>query len=340
MDSADLSGEPLTRMTITMLGVSQSGKSTYILGAYAGLVRGADGCSLHTPDPDAGMGMIRELDALRSGALPQPTTDKPVLHEFILTSGSTVLTAIDLTDYRGGAITDVTRGKEADTAQLHRRLLNSDSIFVVLDSTHFREPITPVRLQAVAEATAADRVADLLGKALAERQQTGRWLPSIAVLLTKADLIDERRGSASRGFAELHSEIRSLLPTVFRPGVVTQVFPVSVGEFGGPANGHAPSLGVDLRNVGAPIIFAVACFLNACQLQIQRQREQVVVSRQPVARVLNELTSRARIIQWFTRARITAAHTALAGMDAHLAMLDARWNEMHQHTRTLWEKVS
>jgi hypothetical protein len=326
----------LNQVTVTMLGVSQSGKSTYILGAYAELVNGVHGCFMHTRDEDAGAALVRELNALRAGAPPPPTPDKPVQYQFVLTrTGSTEHTLIDLMDFRGGAPFDVTHGKQSDTAQLHQRLVVSDSVFVVLDSSNFRDPVTPSRLYAVRETTGAERFSDMIGKALAERQQAGSLPPSIAVLLTKADLIDGRPGSPQRDWDELEGEVRGLLRAAFQPNLATRIFPVSVGGFGASLNGQPQSVTMDLQSVGDPVIFAVGWFLRACQAEVHRDRERVLVFREKTAHRLEELTRRARIIQWFKRSRIIATQADLNQASAGVTALDTRWNELGRQSQAL-----
>jgi hypothetical protein len=327
----------LNPMTITMLGVSQSGKSTYILGAYDELVHGVHDCFLHSADPDAGAKMDRELNTLRAGKAPPQTPDTPVHHDFVLTmSGSAEQTSINLTDFRGGAAFDVTRGKQdGDVAQLHRRLVESDSIFVVLDSANFREPVTPWRLQAVREATGTDRFSDLIGKALADRHQASRLPPSIAILMTKADLVDGGLGSTYRDWAEIHDEVRGLLGVAFQPHLTTAIFPVSVGDFGAEPNGEFPAAAIALRDTANPWIFAVGWFLQTCQFEIQRLRDQAQTAGEDAASSFHKLTSRPPIVQWFQKSRIAATRAALEEANAQVAALDTRLNDLGWHSQAL-----
>jgi hypothetical protein len=325
-------------MTVTMLGLSGSGKSTYISGMYAQLVTGAYGCSIHTPDPDPGVAMLRELHALRSGALLPPTTDRPARHEFILTvSGSAHHVVIDLTDFRGAAVSDMAGCGESDTALLHRRLALSDSIFVFIDSTHLRQPLTPGRLQDVREATGADLIASLVTRVQADRHQVGQPLPSIAVLLTKSDLIDGRTGSTPRTFHDVHAEIRELLGLAFRPPAAVGIFPVSV--FGAAQDDEMATVGVDLHGVADPMIFAVGWFLKARQFGVDRQQEQTIAARQHAEHYLNELTSKPPITRWLARQRITIAQEAISEADVRITALSARSQDLGQQSRTLLNKT-
>jgi len=145
-------------MIVTMLGRPGSGKSTFIAGMYAQLVQGFRGCYLHTPDHDAAVEMVGQLNRLRAGDLPEPNSTKAIPHDYVLRSAEGTF-PLDLTDYRGGAPFDLTRGDgDSDTALLRRRLAESHSIFVALDSSHFMEPVTPSRLHDVREETGTDLI--------------------------------------------------------------------------------------------------------------------------------------------------------------------------------------
>jgi hypothetical protein len=325
-------------MTITMLGFSKSGKSTYVLGAYEELVHGAHGCFLHTADHNAGVEMIRSLNALRSGKTPPPTSDKPVSHEFVLTrSGSTEQTAIDLIDFRGGAAFDVARGKDGDTAQLHRRLVESDAIFLFLDSSHFSQPVTPGRLQAAREATGADRFADMIGKAVSDRQLAGRYPPAVVILLSKADLIDGRPGSVERDWDELESEVHMLMGSgAFQPHLGVRIFPVSVGGFSTSPNGESSAVKMDVRSTANPVIFAAGCFLWACRLRVQQQQEQATAACTEARERLQRLTRWWPLIQqWFLRSQIAVARAALDRANDHVTALDARLAELSKQAQAL-----
>lgn len=319
----------VNRMTATMLGMSKAGKTTYLLGAYAELVSGVQGCYLHTADPDVGMDLLRQLNDLRAGKQTPPTPDEPVRYDFVLTrDGTAERTAMDMTDFRGGAAFDMANGKKSDTARLHRRLLDTDAIFIVLDSEHFREPLTGIRLHEAREATGADRFEDMVSKALADREEAGRPAPPIAVVLTKSDLIDGRPGSAPRDRGQVAAEVRWLMPAVFRPGVHTMIFPVSVTGLVTSSDGESSDMIVDLLDVADPVIFAVGWFLGACQAEVGLERDDVVRAHQEAEAALAALMRRHPIVRWFMRHAIDDAQTLADTWLAKGAALNERWNEL------------
>jgi hypothetical protein len=303
--------EPGT-MLITMLGQSGSGKTTYIVGMYAQLVHGFRGCFLHTPDQDAGVEMVDQLTKLRAGELPELTLEKPIPHDYVLRSAEGQF-ALDLTDYRGGAPFGLARGNDTgDTAQLRRRLGDSHSIFVALDSTHFLKPLHPGRLQAVRQATGADLFADLISKAVADRQRQGCLPPSVAVLLTKADLLDGRPGSVGRDWDELEAEVRQVLGAAFQPDVDATIIPVSVGGFGAPLDGQSPAVTLNLNALADPLIFAAGGFLKVRQAAVQRQYQHALGISQAAGKDLAELYTGGPILRWIRRKKIAAAEEDVA----------------------------
>jgi len=319
----------VNRMTATMLGMSKAGKTTYLLGAYAELVSGVQGCYLHTADPDVGMDLLRQLNDLRAGKQTPPTPDEPVRYDFVLTrDGTAERTAMDLTDFRGGAAFDLAKGKNSDTARLHRRLLDTDAIFIVLDCEHFREPLTGIRLHEAREATGADRFEDMVSKALADRAAAGRPAPPIAVVLTKSDLIDGRPGSTPRDRGQVAAEVRRLMPAVFRPGVHTMIFPVSVTGLVSTYDGESAAMIVDLLDVADPMIFAVGWFLGACQAEVGVERDDAVRAQQEAEAALAALMRKNPIVRWFLRYAIENARTLADTWLDKAAALNDRWNEL------------
>jgi hypothetical protein len=325
-------------MVITMLGQTGSGKSTFIAGMYAQLVQGFRGCFLHTPDQDAGVEMVKQVARLRAGDLPEPTATKAIPHDYVLRSAEGRF-PLDLTDYRGGAPFDLTRGNsDTDTAMLRRRLDESHSIFVTLESTHFVQPVTPARLHAVREATGTDLFSDLISKAVHDKQQLGHLPPSIAVLLTKADQIDGRPGSVARNWTEVEAEIRVVLGGAFQPGVETRIIPVSVFGYAG-RDGHPPVLTLDLNALADPVIFAAGTFLKVRQAAVQRHYRQAVENTEAARRALGELTAAGPIIQWFRRKKIAAAEAEATRTSVWANQLGDRWRELGKQADAMLSRL-
>lgn len=335
MPAAKRAALPSGRMTITMLGVSKAGKSTYILGMYAELVQGVNGCFLHLPDPDAGARLFAQLERLRSGQLPE-ATEEPIPHEFSLTfSGSSEWATMDLADFRGGAPFEETHGKATDTAKLYQRLLTTDSIFVFLDAEHFREPVSPSRLQAVRQATGGDHFSNMISLALAERQRSGHFPPSVVVVLTKADLIDGRPGSVARKWPEVQGEIRQVVGAAFQPHLAAQIFATSVVSYEASANDRASVMSVQPCEPAYPVIFAVGCFLAERRVAVQQQRDQAQLAYQEVKQRRDKLAGLPRVIQWLLSTRTVRVTMQANELMANLDRLDEQLTELARRSQAL-----
>ena len=69
-------------------------------------------------------------------------------------------------------------------------------------------------------------------QALTNRKKNGLPFPSLAVLITKADLLRGRDRSVGQALTEVVEGLPQLLPVVWAEGVTTLVCPVQVGDFG------------------------------------------------------------------------------------------------------------
>jgi hypothetical protein len=341
----DSDREALPWMTISLLGASKSGKSCYILGMFAALVRGQayHQYSLSTANHEDGIAMLQELEDLGAGK-PPLGTDEPKTHKFTLRGGlpgrgpaggvQTGVIAIDLTDFRGGAIREQPLD-DNDTEQYYAQLLRSDSIFVVLDSGHFRQPVTPAREHAVIRDTWANRIGDLIGWTLREREARGLPAPSIAVLLTKWDFLNDQRGTAARGLAEVYGDVRALLPRVFGVGLEQYVFGVSIGEFSDP-EGNPRQAHIGLSGVENPLFFATGCFLANQTQSLQGERGHLEADRAAAAARLAKLTRWPPIVQqYLLQTPIEERRATLNAKDAALAAHDLRASQVAEHEKVL-----
>jgi Double-GTPase 2 len=333
---------PRDALAVTMLGVSGSGKSTYILGMYAALLHGVDGCHLYSADYDEGYKIYQQLSEARQGKILDPTTERPVAHEFVLAVDDAESIAVDLTDFRGDAPFNLARDQQqSDTARLRERLAKSHAIFVTLDSEHFREPVSPSRLQAVRQATGADLFADLIGKTVAESgpRSGGRPRPSIAVLLTKVDLLEGPSAGPPRNPDQLWSEVRQVLGAAFQPHLDVRIFPVSVGSLNGAADGEEPTLTMELHDVAAPLIFAAGCFLRGRQLAVEQERDQAQANSDAARGRLLAMTDKGRFSRWRRRKRIAAAKAERAAAHERWAGLERRSNELGWRAQRVLAKL-
>jgi hypothetical protein len=242
-----------TEITVTMLGTSGSGKTTYLLGMYAALSGGQDGFFLHSDDDDLDLELSENWEALADeGVVPPPTADTPKSYPFAFRTGFTRLVTVDWLDYRGGAMTD--RSGAADSAQLIDRLARSDSIYLTLDGELLQNGVDERNSAVIRRGTKAERMTRFVQGAAEKR---GR-IPSLVVLMTKFDLI--ARATPGGGAAAVKRAVdaaRLILPIAFEPGVTALVCPVSLGDIGTPIDDRIDPDRVAPRWVHKPMLFSM-----------------------------------------------------------------------------------
>src|SRR5216683_6066403 len=136
----------IPKITLTMLGASGSGKTLFLHGMYATLSAGIAGFFMYTRDPDDDLDMMDVWRMLcKKGELPPATpVDEPNRYDFVFKRGFESLLGFDCVDFRGG-VTDGKAGSAADVDEIRKRLLETDSIYLVLDGGHVAEWILRVK---------------------------------------------------------------------------------------------------------------------------------------------------------------------------------------------------
>jgi Double-GTPase 2 len=241
------------RITVTMLGTTHSGKTTYLLGMYSILSVGQDGFFLHADDPDLDLELSENWDALvDEGVLPPPTPDTPKSYPFAFRSGFTRLVTVDWLDYRGGAMTD--RSNAKDAAELTERLAASDSIYLTLDGEVLQDGVDERNYNDVRRRSKADRMTKFVHDA-AERLSR---IPSLVVLMTKFDLVAKRTPGGGAAAVERAIEAAKLvLPIAFEPGVTALICPVSLGDLGDATDGKIEPSRIAPRWLHKPMLFSM-----------------------------------------------------------------------------------
>lgn len=266
-------------LKLTMLGTTGSGKTTFLLGMYDILSTGLHGYFVFTEDPDQGAD-LRDTwdDLLVKGRLPPNTgADASAYFRFVFNQGFTPLITVDWFDYRGGAVGGRT-SDGADVGQLRTRLAESDSIYLVLNGGKIAEWLDgKVSLGVVQSTLRVRELSTEVQQAVRQRQADGLPLPSLAVLITKSDLLaapDRKLGDA---LATVVQNLDKLLPVVWDPQVTTFICPVKVGNFGTDISGSGTVDAGDIDPVGLhrPMIFSLMHYLT----EGLGARKQLIASR-------------------------------------------------------------
>jgi hypothetical protein len=259
-------------ITITMLGATGSGKSTFMLGMYGMLAGGIHGYFAHAAH-DEHLHLIDQWDRLHDeGKLPPPTAERPRPYRFTFMRGIQELLNIDWLDYRGGALSDT--ASTADTAQLLARMVESDGVYLVLDGTK-----VAAWVRGLYDAAAVDRPAPEMGRirrsmrvedmtrvlldAIRQRDDMGKQPPSLVVVITKMDTLASISGLTYDETVELvRGYLKDLLPAAYIEGVTTLLQPVQLGAFGTTTAEVVDRDSVAPRDLQKPFIFTFLEYLR------------------------------------------------------------------------------
>lgn len=251
-------------LTLTMLGTTSSGKTTFLLGMYDILSTGVHGYFTFTEDPDQGVDLRDAWDLLiDEGELPPPNVaDNNKYYRFVFNHGFTPLVTIDWMDYRGGALDDRS-DSGSDVRELRTRLERSDSIYLVLDGGSLAIWLDdPVKRTLVQKKLKVQAMSTQVLRAVTNRRDNGLPPPSLAVLITKADLLRGPDRSVGQALAQVVEGLPQLLPVVWADGVTTLVCPVQVGDFGTSSTGIVDISTIDPVGLHRPMIFSLMHYLS------------------------------------------------------------------------------
>ncbi|NEA30709.1 hypothetical protein [Streptomyces sp. SID13031] len=246
-------------LTITALGTRGSGKTTFLLGMYAELSAGRKGYFLNATDPDVDLVLAERWDKLlEDGELPPPNLADNIPYTFLFLDGLSPLLAIDWLDYRGGALSDARGAESGDVAGLQDRLERSDSVYLVIDGGYLVEPVTESTRRDILGRTGLRRMTSLLQNAVQARMKADEPLPSIVILITKADLIPPWRRDSLDAVVR---EVQELIGIGFSQGLSTLVCPVTLGHFGLHPPARVETGDIDPRDLHLPVIYSLAEYM-------------------------------------------------------------------------------
>ena len=246
-------------LVLTTLGAANSGRSIFLLGMYDILSAGLHGYFTFTEDPDQAVDLRDAWDLLTDeGELPPPNaTDNSKHYRFVFSHGFTPLVTIDWMDYRGGALDD-RRDSGSDVLELRARLERSDSIYLVLDGGSLASWLDdPVKRTVVQKKLKVQAMSSQVLQAVTNRKQNGLPLPSLAVLITKVDLLRGADRSVGQALATVVHGLPELLPVVWADGVTALICPVKVGDFGANSTGIVNVSTIDPVGLHRPMIFSL-----------------------------------------------------------------------------------
>lgn len=333
------------RITLTMLGATGSGKTTYLHGMYATLSSGVNGYFMYASDPDVDLDLAEAWGELcTEGTLPLPTAEVPTSWDFRFLHGVLPLLEIDCMDFRGGASTQ--RGNREDSpediALLRARIAVSDAVFLVLDGQHVAQWIADGAHGNRNRATDPMKIAGLsraISGVVGERLEAGEPAPSLVILVTKADLISQGTGMTVReALAVAGKNLANLVPVVASEGVSAMLCPVQLGKFPGAALSTVDPGAVNPKNLHQPIIFALLHYLTEGIVRHEDQIRQISGQMDEQSQELARLSAGA-FGGFFKRGMIQAGGQRLHDWQNQLARTRDEVSESRRRVDLLAEQL-
>ncbi|MFN0281223.1 MAG: TRAFAC clade GTPase domain-containing protein [Kineosporiaceae bacterium] len=264
-------------MQVTMLGGSGSGKTTYLIGMYAHLSAGLANFFLHADDRGVDLDLSAAWSGMiEDGLLPQPTTEENGYRTFDFTFryGLDPLLRLNWVDYRGGALRDRAADKQ-DVSQLLARLSESDSLYVTLDGGLLADVLAE---RPMAERQLRDtigRYSRTIGEIRDERNKRNLVMPSVVVLVTKADLLRPLLpGTPEQRRERLRSWAVDLLGQVFSQGWDSAVCLASIGAIGRPSTSHVNPEDVNPVGVHKPMVFSLYSYYRRAAVVFSSEAQE------------------------------------------------------------------
>lgn len=242
---------------ITMLGLSGSGKTCYILGLYATMQLGLQGFTLTTTDMDEDLRLTslweRMVDIEGEDRWPPPTGFEPHQYEFDFCYGMRRLISFDWLDYRGGAMKDVST--KEDVQALTNRLGESSCVFLCISGEYLQEEANnDAELMGIARKAGIDRMNKFL--TMLTNKLTDRQKPfPIVIVITKYDKCQKRtKDKTSRD--KLIEDIKKMFGILFMPNQdwLIMLCPVSLGK---ELEADSDTGKIEPKNLHLPLVFAL-----------------------------------------------------------------------------------
>lgn len=218
----------LDKTQFTMLGMSGSGKTCYLLGMYKKMVAGLEGFTF-TTDSDTDVDLKTRYKRMKDTSLGQDRfpagTDQIDLFDFTLKHVLSPIMSFRWIDYPGETLEKQTSGNIEDYNKLEEYIKNSSSLFICVDGSLLQgDDDNEEKIEAVCE-----ECSSVINPFLSRYRKNNNFLPPTAIVVTKADLCSDLNDD----------DFREIIEKSFSPLFVegsgdfnrfVSVIPVSIGK--------------------------------------------------------------------------------------------------------------
>lgn len=250
---------------ITMLGVSQSGKTCFIYAMYDFMQKVQKGFTFITNDEDVDMDLNEGWEGIAFDGIWPNGTQQTSNYDFTVMFKSRPILEFSWCDYRGGAITD--RSTQQDVDELHKRIYDSQCLIICIGA----DTIKSILSNDARKGLELRRLNSLISRYAAKMQ---RRIP-IIFALTKADLYtgDDQR--------KLLCIIREYFSALYEHGAgwLFAVVPVTLGQFDDSCTGQEIRGTVAPKNIHIPVMFFLHSILKEKICAIQNKLKGISADR-------------------------------------------------------------
>ena len=248
----------MDKTQFTMLGMTGSGKTCYLLGMYKKMLGGLKGFSL-TTDDDTDVDLRKRYSRMGDSSLGQDRfpagTDQTDFYDFTLEHALSPIMTFRWIDYPGGMLDEKTDGDIEQYNKLEEYIRKSSSLFICVDGALLQGDDNEEKTELVQE-----KCSSLINPFLSKYLKNNTFLPPTAILVTKSDLCMEHTDS---------DDLREIMEEAFSPLFTESqdadrfisIIPVSIGK-SISENGYQGKLSP--KQLELPIFMGV-CFALASQ---------------------------------------------------------------------------
>lgn len=224
---AEWEDKKMNKTQFTMLGMTGSGKTCYLLGMYKKMLAGLKGFSL-TTDDDTDVNLRRRYNRMDDAALGQDRfpagTDQTDFYDFSLEYALSSIMSFRWIDYPGGMLEAKTDGDIEQYTKLEEYVKNSSSFFICVDGALLQGDDSEEKMELLQE-----RCSSLINPFLSRYLKNNKFFPPTAIIITKCDLCMNDTSN---------DDLEEILQEVFSPLFVSgsdsnrfiSIIPVSIGK--------------------------------------------------------------------------------------------------------------
>lgn len=302
---------------ITMLGVSNSGKTCFIYAMYDFMQKVQNGFTFITNDPDVDMDLNEGWESIAFDGVWPDGTARTSLYDFTVMFKSRPIMEFSWCDYRGGAIMD--RSTEQDANDLHNRISDSECLVICIGA----DTIKAILAGENRKGRELVRLNNLISRYAATMQ---RRIPVIFAL-TKADLytVEEQK--------KLLGVIREYFSALYESGAgwLLAIVPVSLGQFEDSCDGDNSIQGVVApKNIHIPVMFFLHSILKERIRGIQNKLNGIASDRNKYRQEISRNQGRSWWDKLWNGDNTKFLNTRISGLNDEEKNISSQLTELDQ----------